>query len=125
MKQLNPFKKKQATSQIERRLEQRHLSHFSAIVTQQTQENIATVLNFSESGLAILSTKPIQPNEVFDVELAFNSERNITTTFKALSCRKVETGYIIGAKLLKPCNQYSGLFTKITQPRHSVVSDCW
>ncbi|VAW44148.1 hypothetical protein MNBD_GAMMA04-2148 [hydrothermal vent metagenome] len=125
MKQLNPFKKRQSASQIDRRLEQRHLSHFSATVMQQDQESVATVLNFSKSGLAILSTKPIQPNDIFSIELAFNSERNITTFFKSISCQKVETGYLIGAKLLKPCSQYSGLFTKITQPRHSVVSDCW
>ena len=123
---LNLFKtKQQTTSQMERRLEQRHPSHFSSIVTFENKESTATVLNFSKSGLSILSAREIPPNEPFEIELAFNSERNVHVAFKSISCQKVETGYLVGAKLVEPSNQYDSLFTKIIQPRHSVVSDCW
>ncbi len=132
MKLLNSltfFKKKQSFNQMNRRLESRHLARFSAVITlpnkDSDKEIIATVLNFSPSGLAILASKEIQPNEVFEIQLAFNSERTIQVQFKATNCKKVETGYIIGSQILTPCPQYQALFTKITQPRHSVVSDCW
>ena len=123
---LNLFKaKQQASSQLERRREHRHPSHFSSIVTFENKESTATVLNFSKSGLSILSAREIPPNEPFEIELAFNSERNVHVAFKSISCQKVETGYLVGAKLVEPSNQYDSLFTKIIQPRHSVVSDCW
>ncbi len=123
---LNLFKtKQQTTSQMERRLEERHPSHFSAIIDQPDKEAIATVLNFSKSGLALLSTTKIPPDELFNIELAFNSERTIQTTFKSIHCQQVESGYLIRAKLVKPCQKYQNLVTKITQPKHSVISDCW
>jgi hypothetical protein len=128
LKTLNLFKNNQAHSQMERRLEKRHLSHFSATVSQKnsdTQECIATVLNFSKSGVAILSTKAIPINEVLTIQLAFNSERSVKALFKVTSCREVEAGFMIGCQLAEPNTHYESLIHKIIQPRHSVVSDCW
>jgi len=122
------FKKKPSHSQLERRLEKRHLSHFSATVSpnnSETQECIATVLNFSKSGLAILSTKAIPTNETLKIQLAFNSERSIEALFKVTSCRETNTGFIVGCQLEEPNTHYESLVHKIIQPRHSVVSDCW
>lgn len=122
------FKNKPSHSQLERRLEKRHLSHFSATLSQKntdTQECIATVLNFSKSGLAILSTKAIPTNEIINIQLAFNSERSVEVLFKITSCREVETGFMIGCQLAEPNAHYESLVHKIIQPRHSVVSDCW
>ncbi len=83
------------------------------------------MLNFSKSGLAILSTKAIPTNEILNIQLAFNSERSVEVLFKITSCREVETGFMIGCQLAEPNTHYESLVHKIIQPRHSVVSDCW
>jgi len=126
---LSSFKKNK-TSQMERRLEQRHPSHFSAILSQTTEDKtieevIVTVLNFSKSGLAALAHKAIPPNRILNIQLTFNSERTVNTLFKVIQCHEVESGYLVRCQIEEPCSQYEALYTKITQPRHSVVSECW
>ncbi len=130
MKLRPPFRlfknKTKHNSQLEKRLEKRHLSHFSATVSQEnTQQCIATVLNFSKSGLAVLATKAIPIHEILTIQLAFNSERSIQTSFKVVRCQPTETGFIIGCQLVKPDTSYTELVQKITQPKHSVIGDCW
>ncbi len=130
MSLLSSFKKNKA-SQIERRLEQRHPSHFSATLSQPQEEDkeveklIVTILNFSKSGLAVLAHKAVLPNRILDIQLSFNSERTVNTAFKVIQCQEVKSGYLIRCKIAEPCSQYDALYTKITQPRHSVVSECW
>ena len=112
-------------SQQERRIEKRHPSYFSAVVNQQEKVIDATIVNFSKSGLGLKSSRQFKTNETFEVDIAMNSERQVKVKFDVLCCQKTENGYLIGTKVSQSCKQYQGFFKKMSQPRHTVMSDCW
>ncbi|GKT12678.1 MAG: hypothetical protein ISEC1_P1657 [Thiomicrorhabdus sp.] len=119
---LNQFNQSKLSQRMERRAEQRHLSHLSILVNQHEHSLFATVVNFSESGLGMIVPNRFLPNEPFELELAINQEQPLKVLLEVRSSTVIEDGFFIGAQLPESCKKYAQFFKQMSQPRFGIVT---
>lgn len=112
-------------SVIEKRREERHEAFFTALVKKGDKRIPVTIVNFSKSGLGMKIPAKLAAKENVEIDLSINSERHIKATFNVQCSRPIGDEYIIGAKLSGDSSHYADFFNKMSQPRHTVMSDCW
>jgi len=99
-----------------KRSETRQNTFCSATVKYQNQELIATVLNYSETGLGMLIGKPLAANEPIEITLSGRTDQPVTIKADIKRCYHTGNDYMLGVHTTTFDEAYVSCFDCLFQP---------
>lgn len=95
------------------RRESRQDSCFITVIIDKNHEIPATVVNFSETGLGLVTKEPINSGTSVEVTLALKGELPVMVPAKIMSCRKADQEYMLGLKTSVLGGRYASLLKNL------------
>ncbi|GKT11470.1 MAG: hypothetical protein ISEC1_P0434 [Thiomicrorhabdus sp.] len=106
----------------ERRCEVRHRTYLAANLAKKTQNNFATIVNISKSGLGIRTGKSFNKGDIVNVFLTEKRKNRISVKINVLACREENGEYFLGTKIVGGCEKHVKLYNEILHShRPSVI----
>ena len=81
---------------INQRKEPRHDSFFMTMIKHQNQNIMATVVNFSETGLGLVTKEPLHSGDTIELTLALKGAQPVVVPAKIMRCLNIDKEYVVG-----------------------------
>ena len=101
------------SDQNERRCETRHIAYLAANLAKKTQNNFATIVNISKSGLGIRTGKSFNKGDIVDVFLTEKRKNRISVKVNVQACTEKNGEYFLGTKIIGGCEKHVKLYDEI------------
>ncbi|GKT11888.1 MAG: hypothetical protein ISEC1_P0861 [Thiomicrorhabdus sp.] len=99
--------------QNNRRQNIRHEALFTTNIRYKKQHSHATVINYSETGLAMLIDQPMRLDASIEIELLPRDGHSVIVIANVKRCVEVNKRYMIGVKIVMSGGQYTSLFRQL------------
>lgn len=98
---------------INERKEHRQDSFFMTMIKHQNQEMQATVVNFSETGLGLVTKEPLDSGTAIEVTLALKGAQPVVVPAKIMRCTNINEEYVVGIKTSVLGAKYASLLRNL------------